>query len=155
MPRQSIGERIAWARERAGFNKNRFARELGTSWQHVDHWERGRTEPSLGSLRRIAELLGVSIEFLLGVRADPAPSEPSGLAQFLAELEPGDLTPDEEQWLRDAPIDEHEASPEDYRRLLSDLRRISNRPPAKSGRRRKVQHEDVQRALAKRSGGKR
>lgn len=155
MPRKTIGERIAWARERAGFNKNQFARELGTSWQHVDHWERGRTEPSLASLRRIAELLDISIDFLLGVRADPAPPLPSGLARFLSELAPDDLTADEEQWLRNAPIDERDASPEDYQRLLGGLRRISARPPSKSGRRRKVQPADVESVVRRRSGGDR
>lgn len=155
MPRQSIGERIASARERAGFNKNRFARELGTSWQHVDHWEKGRTVPSLGSLRRVAELLGVSVDYLLGVRADPALPARSGLARYLAELAPEDLRADEEEWLRNAPLDEHEASPEDYRRLLEGLRRISNRPPSKSGRRKKVQPADVQRAIGRRTGGAR
>ncbi len=152
---QSIGERIAWARERAGFNKNRFARELGTSWQHVDHWEKGRTEPSLGSMRRIAELLEISVDFLLGVRDDPAPPQPSGLARFLVELAPPDLTSDEEQWLRNAPVDERAATPEDYARLLAGLRRISSRPPAKSGKRRKVQQADVEQALGRQSGGDR
>src|SRR5690606_36400989 len=98
MPRQSIGERIAWARERAGLNKNRFARELGTSWQHVDHWVKGRTEPSLASMRRIAELLGVSVDFLLGVRDEPGGIEPKALERFLAELAPDDLIPHEEEW---------------------------------------------------------
>lgn len=109
-PPRTVGERIAWARERAGMNKNQFARELGTSWQHVDHWERGRTEPSLASMRRIAEVLGVSVDFLLGVRTDPALPEPSGLERFLVELAPADLTEDEAQWLRKAPVDER-ASP--------------------------------------------
>jgi transcriptional regulator with XRE-family HTH domain len=147
-----MGDRIAWARERAGLNKNQFARELGTSWQHVDHWEKGRTEPSLASMRRIAEVLGVSIDFLLGVRADPALPSPSGLERFLAQLAPDDLSEDEAQWLRKAPVDEREASAEDYRALLAGLRRIASRP-AKSGRRRKVDPSSVETAIRRRKGG--
>jgi transcriptional regulator with XRE-family HTH domain len=158
MPGQSIGERIAWARERAGLNKNRFARELGTSWQHVDHWEKGRTEPSLSSMRRIAELLGVSIDFLLGVRDEPGSDEPRGLAQFLEGLAPPDLTEHEAEWLRSAPVDAREATPEDYLRLLENLRGIGATPksastPPRSGRRRKVDPADVARAVQKRGGG--
>lgn len=147
-----MGARIAWARTRAGLNKNQFARELGTSWQHVDHWEKGRTEPSIASMRRIAEVLGVSIDFLLGVRTDPALPSPSGLERFLAELAPPDLTDDEAQWLRRAPVDEREASPEDYGALLAGLRRIGNRPP-QSGRRRKVEPSSVEQAIRRRKGG--
>lgn len=158
MPRQSIGERIAWARERAGLNKNRFARELGTSWQHVDHWEKGRTEPSLGSMRRIAELLGVSVDFLLGVRDEPdAAVEPKPLERFLAELAPKDLTPSEQEWLRSAPLDASRASPEDYLRLLENLRNIGRASeaaaPKRSGRRRKVDVKDVERVVAQRKRG--
>lgn len=152
---RSIGERIAWARERAKLNKNRFARELGTSWQHVDHWEKGRTEPSLASMRRIAELLGVSVDFLLGVRDEPdALPAPSAIERFLNELAPPDLTEEEEQWLRRAPVDEREATPEGYLRLLENLRGIgSGAPPKKSGRRRKVDPAAVARAVRKNRGG--
>lgn len=155
MPRQSIGERIAWARERAGLNKNRFARELGTSWQHVDHWEKGRTEPSLASMRRIAELLGVSVDFLLGVRDEPGGIEPKALERFLAELAPDDLSPHEEEWLRSAPVDASQATPEDYLRLLENLRGIgaASKAPQRSGRRRKVDPSDVAQVVNQRKGG--
>ncbi len=147
-----MGARIAWARERAGMNKNQFARELGTSWQHVDHWEKGRTEPSVASMRRIAEVLGVSIDFLLGVRDEPALPAPSALEAFLARLAPDDLTEDEAQWLRKAPIDERAASPEDYRALLEGLRRITS-PPPRTGRRRKVDVASVESAIRRKKGG--
>lgn len=148
-----MGQRIAWARERAGMNKNQFARELGTSWQHVDHWEKDRTEPSIGSIRRIAELLGVSVDFLLGVRTDPAAPAPSALDRFLAELAPDDITEEETAWLRRAPVDERAASPEDYLALLEGLRRIGQRPP-RSGRRRKVDAAAVETAIRRRRGGR-
>jgi transcriptional regulator with XRE-family HTH domain len=131
----SIGARIAAARERAGMNRNQLARALGTSWQHVDHWEKGRTRPTVESVRRLAELLGVSVDYLLGL--EEARAERSTLERFLGELAPGDLTPQEEQWLRDAPLDDARATPEDYLGLLERLRGVGGEKP-RSGTRAKV-----------------
>lgn len=147
MAKHALGERIASARERAGMNKNQLARELGTSWQHVDHWEKGRTEPSLASLRRIGEVLRVSIDTLLGAQEG---AMHSALERFLAERD--DLTSDEEEWLRRAPIDPAQAAPEDYRRLLDGLRKIAHRP--KSGRRRKVEPAALEQAIVRRRSGR-
>src|SRR5687767_5568391 len=113
MSKSALGERIASARERAGMNKNQLARELGTSWQHVDHWEKGRTEPSLSSLRRIGEVLRVSIDALLGAENAELPS---ALERFFAERD--DLSGEEQEWLRRAPVDPAHATPDDYERLL-------------------------------------
>ncbi len=161
MAKNTIGARIAQARERAGFNKNRFARELGTSWQHVDHWEKGRTEPSLGSLIRIAEVLGISVDVLLGVRATGPGEVPSALDRFLRELAPQDLSDDEEEWLRRAPLDRESATPNDYQRMLEGVRVISARKtaredrPVKSGRRPKVDPAALERAIRTRKGAAR
>src|SRR5262249_47738284 len=97
----SLGARIARARMSAGLNRNQLARALGTSWQHVDHCEKGRPQPSCESLRRIAEVLSVSVDALLGLRPAAATS---ALDRFLMELAPTDLTPEEEQWLRAAAL---------------------------------------------------
>ena len=120
----SIGARVAEARKRAGLNRNQLARALGTSWQHVDHWEKGRTRPTLSSVRRLSELLGVSVDYLLGLRGTPDLARSSTVERFLAELAPSDLSADEEQWLRSAPIDDDAASPNDYLALLERLRGV-------------------------------
>jgi transcriptional regulator with XRE-family HTH domain len=146
MSSNELGDRIAAARERAGMNKNQLARQLGTSWQHVDHWEKGRTQPSLPSIRRIAEVLHVTVDALIG---EGGPH--TALAAFLSQLAPSDLTAEEEAWLRRAPVDHEGASPEDYRGLLDELRRISSKP--KSGRRLKVDPDALERAIRKRANG--
>jgi transcriptional regulator with XRE-family HTH domain len=133
-----IGARIADARSRAGLNRNQLARALGTSWQHVDHWEKGRTRPTLASVRRLAELLGVSVDYLLGLRGTPELASSSSVERFLRELAPPDLTADEEQWLRSAPIDDAAAAPSDYLALLERLRGVGQVATPRSGTRRKV-----------------
>lgn len=107
-------------------NRNQLARALGTSWQHVDHWEKGRTQPTVESVRRLAELLAVSVDHLLGL--GPEPAVRSTLERFLGDLAPPDLSSEEEQWLRSAPIDDARATPEDYLALLDRLRGVGREP---------------------------
>lgn len=125
-----FGPRLRIARERAGLNKNQLARELATSWQHVDNWERGRVQPSLGSVRRLAELLSVSSDFLLGLVSDPAPLAMSPLDEYLQSGAPDDLSATEEQWLRNAPVAPEGVTPESYAQLLASLRGVSNAQPS-------------------------
>lgn len=54
------------AREEAGFTQHQLAREVGVvGGERVSRWELGRSAPRLEQLRRIAEVLGVSIADLL------------------------------------------------------------------------------------------
>lgn len=140
----AIGTRIAEARERAGLNRNQLARALGTSWQHVDHWEKGRTRPTLESVRKIAEVLEVPVESLLGLR-DMAPN--NAYERYLEEKAPADLTEEEASWLEAAPLPE-DVSPDAYHALLSELRRVTRVP--RSGTRRKVDPARLQAAMAAR-----
>lgn len=146
---RSIGARIAQARERAGRNKNQLARALGTSWQHVDNWEKGKVEPSLASIRKLAELLEVSADFLLGLSDSPRPTR-SALDVFFAELAPADMTEREARWIREAPVDHAQLEPHDYLQLLDDMRNVGSkrRRPAKSGPRPKVDRAAIEAKIA-------
>jgi transcriptional regulator with XRE-family HTH domain len=143
----SVANRIREARVRAGRNKNQLARALGTSWQHVDNWEKGKVEPSLASIRRLAELLEVSADFLLGLRADPETAAPNALERFFAELAPEDLTEQEAKWIREAPVDHVNLEPRDYAQLLVDLRGMGQRRAPRSGPRPKVDRAAVEAAI--------
>lgn len=146
---EGIGKRIQAARARAGMNKNQLARTLGSSWQQVDNWEKGKVEPSLTSVRRLSEVLEVSADYLLGLRDAPARDERTSLDVFLSELAPGDLTEHEAGWLRDAPVHHAHLSPEDYAQLLEDLRGMATRStPAKSGPRPKVDRAAIEAKIA-------
>lgn len=143
-----FGPRLEAARSRAGLNKNQLARELGTSWQHVDNWEKGRVQPSLASVRRLADLLKVSADFLLGLTDEPVTRGASPLEVFLQEHAPADLTADEERWLRDAPLDPTRVSAESYAGLLRELRGARPKRPPRSGLRHKqVDREAIEDAV--------
>lgn len=153
-----LGRRIKEARERLERNRNQMARELGTSWQHVDRWERGVTEPSPESLRKLADYLGVTVDHLLGASQLPHPveaAEPAGMAaglqEFLRSYAPADLSEAEVAWLAAAPIDRERATPGDYVNILHGLRSSAHgpdrRPPAKSGRQSTVRPQDVEARL--------
>ena len=145
-----LSSRIRTARERAGKNKNQVARALGVSWQHYDHWERGRVEPSLSSLRRLSKVLEVSTDYLLGLGEEPQTT--SAIERFLGARAPVDLTPEEERWLRSAPVDHDVMRAGDYGALLENLRSISTGAPAappKSGPRPRVDRDAIEAATPK------
>jgi transcriptional regulator with XRE-family HTH domain len=59
-------DRLRGARLRQGLNQEALARELGVSKGAVGNWEVGTNVPGPASLRKISELLKVSVDFLLG-----------------------------------------------------------------------------------------
>ena len=160
--RETLGARLERARELAGLNKNQLARAIGTSWQHIDHWERDRVAPSSASLQRLSGVLAVSVAFLLGEQTLAVPrSVTETLSVFLLRYAPADLTGEETAWLRAAPVDPSAASPGLYLDLLHRLRTqdagatTAPAPPI-TGRRAKVRLEDLSpaaRAVAQRKRG--
>lgn len=49
-----------------GFSQARFAKELKTTPQAISSYVNGKTTPDYDTLRTIARLLGISIDYLLG-----------------------------------------------------------------------------------------
>lgn len=64
----TLGSRIRRARETAGLGQAEFARKIGVTPTNVWKWEMGHRDPKLRRLVDIAKLLGVSVDWLLGVR---------------------------------------------------------------------------------------
>jgi transcriptional regulator with XRE-family HTH domain len=62
--RKRLGNRIAEAREAAGLNPAELSREIGVSRAAVAQWEVGKTEPNARNLRKIASVVGVTLEWL-------------------------------------------------------------------------------------------
>jgi transcriptional regulator with XRE-family HTH domain len=72
---EGLGERIATSRTSARLTQAQLARIIEVSQAELSRWERGRVEPRLGVLTKIAEACSVSIDWL--VRGDHLPSVPT------------------------------------------------------------------------------
>lgn len=62
--------RIKQLREAAGLSQRELGKRIGISGPAVAMWESGENRPSLTNLEKLADVLGVSIDAILG--RDPA-----------------------------------------------------------------------------------
>lgn len=58
-----------------------LASRLNVRQTTISHWENGKTEPDMESLKLMASLFGVSIDYLLGIDAKKEPTTVSGGGQ--------------------------------------------------------------------------
>jgi len=63
---QDLGDRIRHCRKKSGLTQTDVANAVQVSPQAVSKWERGENAPDISSLPALSQLLGVSIEWLLG-----------------------------------------------------------------------------------------
>ena len=85
----TIHTRIKAARDRLGLSMEQVADQLGLSaWQTVQQWENGSTAPSRRRLPKVAELLGVTQEYLLSGARDGAPTAGTRGSGSIASLWP-------------------------------------------------------------------
>lgn len=88
-----IGKRMKQAREAANITQERLAALLGCTPQHISAIERGFKQPRLETFVHIANLLGVSSDYLLqDVLEAPAHPHSGEVALILAQLTPHDRT---------------------------------------------------------------
>lgn len=71
----TFGQRLSAARRCANITQENFARVLGVSRQAVSKWESDLALPETEKLPRIAQVLGVSLDELMGVEKDHATVE--------------------------------------------------------------------------------
>jgi transcriptional regulator with XRE-family HTH domain len=70
-----IGERIAHARTKRGWNQSELARRVGKPRQHLSLIEQGKQQPRAELLVDFATVLGVSTDYLLGrTQEEPQPA---------------------------------------------------------------------------------
>lgn len=92
---ENFSGRLRIARAKQGWVQADLARELGVSPGSVGNWESGQNTPSHRMLKRLSELLGTSVGWLLnGEASAPASVEPREGCPWLSDLE---------QRLRDLP----------------------------------------------------
>jgi len=128
----ALGGRIKIALQRRGWDQSDLARKMNVSRATVSRWASNSRAPSPDTLREMADLLNVSIDWLTGRTDDPSPPDPYPDFDPLAE-DWYDHAPD---WLREM-YDDPEYRPyierEDVRRVLLDpstwvMYRAKNRP---------------------------
>jgi transcriptional regulator with XRE-family HTH domain len=71
-----LGQRIRALRERQGMSQAALARTLGASINAINMLEVGSTRaPHIDRLIALADLFGVSLDYLVGVSDDPGPAK--------------------------------------------------------------------------------
>ncbi len=68
-----LGGNISAWRKAKGMTQEEFAEKLGVTPQAVSKWENGVSCPDIMLLPKIAEIFGVSIDELMGVKTPPKP----------------------------------------------------------------------------------
>jgi transcriptional regulator with XRE-family HTH domain len=77
--RTTFGERLASAREGAGLTQLQLAEKLGTSQRVITYWEREPVALRAEQLAALADVLGVTTDFLVGRdAAKPRGQGPAG-----------------------------------------------------------------------------
>ena len=98
--------RLKTLRERAGLSQAALAKKVGVGQSTVGMWESGRNKPENAKLEALANLLGVSTDYLLGRSdvAEPAKNQPIAdgdeLDRELIDLM-RDLSPEDFQRVKD------------------------------------------------------
>jgi len=87
-PQPKFGERLALFRKQRNISQARFAKMLGFSREMVTYYERRAKNPTAEFILKAAEILGVSVNELLGTECKPTrkPGPPSQLETRLEEV---------------------------------------------------------------------
>lgn len=67
MERDFMLDRIKELRERHGISQKELAEMLRISPPSVSNWEHGKTKPTKANLQILAQLFGVSVDYLMGM----------------------------------------------------------------------------------------
>ncbi|MBM7854098.1 transcriptional regulator with XRE-family HTH domain [Desulfohalotomaculum tongense] len=81
----SIPKRIKELRARAGISQETLAQKLGVSVASVASYEIGRVNPSIEVLKKIADIFGVSVDYILG-RSNDEPIVPIEISFMIKSL---------------------------------------------------------------------
>jgi transcriptional regulator with XRE-family HTH domain len=69
-------DRLRNAREKKGLSQAQLAERAGFQPSAISHFESGRRSPSFENLNKLADALGVTIDYLLGRIEEPTGSGP-------------------------------------------------------------------------------
>ncbi len=74
----NYGKGMMVARTKAGMSKRQLAKMVGVDASFITHIETGRRKPSLDTMEKVAEVLGVPMPVLMLLSAEP--SELTGIS---------------------------------------------------------------------------
>ena len=69
-----FGQRLKQMREKRGLTQEELAAQLGVAYQQIWRWESGKNDPTGDTLKRMANTLEVTTDYLLGLVDDPTGS---------------------------------------------------------------------------------
>src|SRR5690349_5642274 len=72
----SFEDRLRISREKKGLSQSDLAHKAGFQPSAISHFESGRRSPSFDNLKRLADALSVTIDYLLGREANPKSAGP-------------------------------------------------------------------------------
>jgi y4mF family transcriptional regulator len=85
----AIGERIRQRRDELGWTQDRLAQKAGISKSFLSDLENGKRSVGADTLQAIAEVIGLSLDFLMAGTSAPGPATqvhiPAALSQFAAQ----------------------------------------------------------------------
>ena len=76
-PISGFSDNLKKAREIKGLSQTELAKRSGLQPSAVSHFETGRRAPSFDNLKRLADTLEVTTDFLIGREIDPTTSGPT------------------------------------------------------------------------------
>ena len=68
---RELGSRIAALRKQAGLTQTKLGEMIGVSQQQVVSFEKGRRKVPVSALPKLSEALGVPVDELIGIGAEP------------------------------------------------------------------------------------
>ena len=98
-PRPKQGARLAALRRAAGLSQAELARAVGETQQNIAFWELSSKPPRSDVLPRLAKVLGVRVEELLGEQAFAPPRRPGPVGKLQRAFELASSLPRKQQEL--------------------------------------------------------
>lgn len=73
--------RFKQCREEKGLSQKFVAISVGVKAPSISDWENGKTNPTLENLIALADVLGVSTDYLLGIDSEPKEKSPPSVVE--------------------------------------------------------------------------
>lgn len=86
----SFANRLSELRKKKGISQDVLAKQLGTQGPAIGRYERGTAKPTIEVAAKIAKILGVSLDYLVGNSDTELDSEMLNRIQLISQLEEED-----------------------------------------------------------------